>query len=165
MTRRWLCAAFLSVFMSACGGHQADVDFARRVTTSLVKGWYLARPMIDWPHLKMLEHDVGAEHERMPNAEEKAGYEKNFIDSFKEGFRSRGAKLSTFFNWRMYDASSPDVTIVAANCFDKSKVFLFFIKHGRGGRKLVEVKALNVYDQEQFYAQEQERRSGRPKNQ
>lgn len=148
----WLMA------LAGCSSPADDVKFARRALTCLVRGWYMARPMLDWASLKMLEHDVAAEHERLPDAKEKAEYEKKFIDGFKEGFRSRNVRLSAFFDWRVYDASDPGMTIVAANCFDKSKVFLFFVKHEKGKRKLVEVKALNVFDQEKFYGQEKERR-------
>lgn len=146
------------VAMAGCSSPADDVKFARRSLTYLVRGWYMARPMLDWQSLKMLEHDVAAEHERLPDAKEKAEYERKFIDGFKEGFKTRNVRLSAFFDWRVYDASDPTTTIVAANCFDKGKVFLFFVKHEKGKRKLVEVKALNIYDQENFYGQEKERR-------
>ena len=88
-------------------------------------------------------------------------YERAFIENFKVGFsqEGKGVGFKTFFNWRIYNNQGPKMSIVAANCHDKTKVFLFFIKHERGARKLVGIQVLDVFDQEKFDAAEREQKN------
>lgn len=141
----------LSCFFSGCSQTQ-DVQFARSIMTLLVKGVYSVTKMIDWPSLRMLERDIGAEYQRLSSDHEKEYYQKAFVEGFRLAFNDRGGSLKSFRNWRFYKNVSPAISIVITNTPDKNYATLFFIKHENGQRKLAEMKMVKVVDQELFYS-------------
>lgn len=157
----FLLSLFLAVGVLAGCGAQDDVQFTRRLMDSLIKGRYSVRTMIDWPSLLVMEdRNVGAEYRALPDDKERTIYERAFIEAFKVAFREKGGRFKAFFDWRVFSAKHPGVTIVAANCYDKRTLFLFGIKHEKGQRKLAEIKVLYITDPAGFAVFEKEQKSG-----
>jgi len=157
-----ILAVSFVIFLMGCGT-QDDVSFARKTIDLLIRGRYSARTMIDWPSLVVLGSSVAKEYEALPNDKEKLDYQMAFIDNFKKGFKSIKAAPKTFVHWRIFNNSSPTVTIVAADsAADKSYIFICYIKHEKGKRKLSEIRAMKINDSAKFQAYEQEQKNAAP---
>lgn len=137
-----------------CGAAKDDVNFARQVMAGLVAGRYAVRSLIDWPSFKVSDKDIGAEYNKLPNEQEKVGYQRSFIDGFKKGFRGSHATFKTFNHWRLFSDKDPNIKVVAAGCTDKAKVFFFGIKHTNKGMRLVNITPMQIYDEAKFEALE-----------
>lgn len=143
----------LSVYLLAgCSGAD-DIRFARGMMTLLIKGRYAVITMIDWPSLRIMERDLGSEYRRLPNAQEKQNYQRAFMEGFRLAFEERrGGEPGGFKDWRLYKAEDANgVSMVSTNTPDKNFALIFFIKHEKGQRRLVEIKMMRVFDQEAFY--------------
>lgn len=142
----------LICFLAGCFGGADDVRFARQAMALLVKGVYSVTDKIDWTNFKALEHDMGAEYQRLPNEKERDQYKKAFVEGFRLAFQDKGGTTSLFKNWKLYAGTNADgVSIVSTNTADKNYALLLFIKHEKGRRKLVEIKMVQVFDKELFY--------------
>jgi hypothetical protein len=156
----WTAVALIvAVFVTGCGIRD-DVDFARTVFVRLVNGLYLARPMIDWNSLKMLEDDIGAQYRGITDGKTREDFERAFIDNFKKGFESQRANTGMFKNWRLLNTPTPDYKIVAADVPASKAILLFMIQKAGGQRLLTEIKALQATDTEALRAFEQEHHLG-----
>jgi hypothetical protein len=146
MRRFGICVLVLALFLPGCA-RQDDVAFSRRVLEGLVQDRYAVRSLIDWQHLKMLGKDIGEDIAKYAKTDkDRRTYEIAFIEGFSKTFRMQGAKLNAFFDWHIYkgekilDLKNPKDTIVAANCFDKQRLFLFVVSHEGGKQKLTEIE-------------------------
>lgn len=89
----------------------------------------------------MLESNIAAEYNKLPNEKEKIGYERGFIENFSKSFKEQKAGFNKFTNWRMLgDDKDPRVKVVACDGAGKDVVFLFYIAHDGRKRKLIDFK-------------------------
>ena len=149
-----LTVGFLNLFGCAA---KDDVSFARNVMAGLVAGRYSVRGSIDWASLKVMDKDVSAEYNKLPNDQEKTDYQRSFIDNFKKGFRSQHATFKSFNQWRLFSDKDPNIKVVAAGCPDKTKVFLFSIRHAHSAMRLIAIGVLQITDEAVFKAFEKGR--------
>ncbi len=154
MAKTIVAGAAAVLLLTGCAAKD-DVKLARQIVTQLVQGRYSVRKLIDWENLKALETSVGAEYKALANDKEKEGYQRSFIDGFKRGFAGTGAKMRTFYNWRFLAKVDPTLNIVAANIHDDKYLFLVAIKHEGRVRKVVELKIIQILDQQKFREMEQ----------
>lgn len=143
-------AVAVLVFMAGCAA-QSDVDFARTVFTRLIKGLYIARPMIDWNHFNVFESDIGAEYRELKD-EFKDDYERAFIDGFKRGFQMKPATIKMFTNWRTEAISGvdsePGLKYVVAD-IPASNALIVFVVDRTGRQPLLRMmKILVAADEE-----------------
>jgi hypothetical protein len=143
-----LCGACLLVFVllvSGCGARQ-DVALARRVLVLLIEGRDSARHLIDWEKFVALQQPVGEQCRAFAGEQDRLNFQRSFIDSFRSGFKTQGGAIKNFVNWRVVRVSEgpPRTTQVAADIKDKDVYFLFDIEHGKGGRKLVRIEAMQI---------------------
>lgn len=144
-----LAAGLLNLFGCAV---EDDVSFARKVMAGLVAGHYSVRGSIDWASLKVMDKDVGAEYNSLPNEQEKVDYQRAFIDNFKKGFQEQRATFKSFNQWRLFSDKDPNIKVVAAGCRDRHKVFLFSIRHARNAMRLITIQAVQITDEAAFKA-------------
>lgn len=143
-----LCiGGFLGFLLAGCAS-QDDAAFARTTMKQLIKGVYFARANIDWPVLKIADRDIGLEYSRYKSDSERTDYERSFISNFSKAYKEAGATASAFFGWQPVtlknEEINPKVKVVGAYCHDKSNLFLFFVSHEGGKRKLVEIRVMKV---------------------
>lgn len=141
-----ICVLVLGLLLVGCA-RQDDVAFSRRILEGLINDRYAVRSMIDWQHLHVLDKNVGQDLARYTKTgKDQHDYEVAFIEGFSRAFRMTGAKISAFYNWRIFKKENlkitdPNLTVVAANCIDSNRVFLFVISHKGGKQKLEELFA------------------------
>ncbi len=130
------------IFLSGCA-FENDVDFARRILNDLINGRYSARTSLDWPHLKMMFVDVGAQYSKFQSDEARLNYERSFITNFSQGFKEKGGKIKNFSNWRLEQSRDPKCVLVEADCPDKNTTFYFTIQGQGLKRKIIRLTVLH----------------------
>lgn len=115
-----------------------DIAFTRQVFAGLVNGRQAVQEAIDWPTLKAVGSDVGADYSRFPTESQRQYFRKSFIINFSLSFQNTGGELKSFTNWHIY---SKDNTKTVVACLALSnKTLLFTISKKYGKRKLVSIQ-------------------------
>lgn len=115
-----------------------DTSVCRDIFSGLVKGSYTVHNVIDWDNLKALGLDVGASYRQLNNPQEKANYQRAFINNFALGFKRSGGKSGAFINWRLYDKDDKKI-VVASDYQDYNKTILFTLTNSVK-KKLVDIQ-------------------------
>jgi len=133
------------LLISGCGARQ-DVDLARRVLVLLTEGRYSARHLIDWEKFEALQQAVGQRYLGIAAERDRLNFQRSFIDTFHSGFKTQGGDIKNLVNWRAVETRKEPLrmTRVRADIKGTDAYFLFDIEHGKGGRKLVRMQAMQV---------------------
>ena len=154
-----MCLAALLTAGAGCGAHQ-DVVLARRILKQLVDGHYGARHWIDWEKLVAMGQPVGQIYSGYKGEADRLGFQRGFIDSFRDGFRAQGSSFKDFTNWRVLDRDKEtSLTRVVTDIKDHPELFLLFVFETQKGKKrLVTIAAQKIVDPEQFKEYESQAR-------
>lgn len=146
--RIWVVSAIAGAVFFGCAFQEDDVTFARKTMEQLIEGRYAASPRIDWPRFVVMGRDVGRQYSQYKTEQERIDYARSFIKAFSESYKGKGAKVSAFFGWRPSEYTLndqiPGFKTVAAYCYDKNTVVLFFLAEEKGKKKLVEIVAVKL---------------------
>jgi hypothetical protein len=113
---------------------KADVVFAREAVEGLLGGDTGVAGAFDWENLRVPgAADAGEAYSEMPD-EERAEFQKGFIEKFSESFKQSGASASDLKNWRE-QAKEGDRTIVAVDTTTGKTMHVTVVR--RDGRQLV----------------------------
>ncbi len=115
-----------------------DVELCRDIFRGFVEGTGSMQNYIDWAHLKALGLDVGATYSKLPNAQEKGDYRREFYKNFSVSFKRNAGRFEAFTNWRIYEQNGA-TTIIAADYKEKSKTVLFTLS-GFEKKKITNIK-------------------------
>lgn len=115
-------------------GQDNEISFCRRTLAGLIKGELSVEKSLDWPSLKAVGNDIGAEYAKLLTENERAYFRKAFILNCALSFQNSGGKLSAFTHWRLEDKDSQQ-TIVAVDGL-ANKTLLFTVVKISGKRKL-----------------------------
>jgi len=139
------CLLALVLLAAGCGARQ-DVALARRVFVLLAEGRYSARHLIDWEKFVVLQQPVGQQHSAFRAETDRLNYQRSFIDALRSGFKAQGGDLKNIINWRVEKTQEEPVrmTRVRADVKGTDAYFLFDIEHGKAGRKLVQIEAMQL---------------------
>ncbi|MBI5873180.1 MAG: hypothetical protein HZB36_03450 [Candidatus Omnitrophica bacterium] len=151
--RMWVVSMIAGALFLGCAFQEDDVTFARHTMEQLIEGRYAASSRIDWPRLVVMGFDVGKQYAHWKTEQERTDYARSFINAFSKSYKSKGAKSSAFFGWRMSEYALkdqlPGFKTVAAYCYDKNTVVLFFLAEEKGKKKLVEIVAVKLNSDDQ----------------
>lgn len=115
-----------------------DVELCRDIFRGFVEGDRSSQNSIDWERLKALGYDVGATYSKLPNAQEKEDYRREFYKNFSLSFKRNGGRFEAFTNWRIYEQNGP-TAIIAADYKEKSTTVLFTLS-GFEKKKITNIK-------------------------
>jgi hypothetical protein len=146
--RIWAVSAIAGALFLGCAFQEDDVTFARKTMEQLIEGSYAASPRIDWSRFVVMGRDVGRQYTQYKTEQERTDYARSFINAFSKSYKSKGAKSAAFFGWRLSEYTMkdqlPGFKTVAAYCYDKNTVVLFFLAEEKGKKKLVEMVAVKL---------------------
>jgi hypothetical protein len=132
----------VSLLLTGCAP-QDDVTFARTTMEQLVQGRFSVRPRIDWTVLRIFDKNVGLEYAQYKTEQDRAGYERSFIDGFSKAFRKGRGTMSMFFGWSPVEWEGkrikPNIKAVFAYVGNKSQILAFYIRHDGRQRKLIAI--------------------------
>lgn len=114
-------AAASAFFLASCknADEQADITFAKKTFSSLVRGNSTVLSDIDWETLNSLGVPVGPQYLAIKTEPEKESFKTGFVTQFSASFRDSGGSIDSFSNWR---ATSHDEnkTVITANSAEGS---------------------------------------------
>ncbi len=117
-----------------------DVVFAREAVEGLLGGDTNAADAFDWENLKVPGADAGAAYREMPDDENRAEFQKGFIEKFSESFKASGASTGDLRNWREAGREG-ERTVVAVDTTTGKTMRVIVVR--REGRQLVSELAID----------------------
>lgn len=133
----------------ACVGcDSADIAFAKKTFTYLVRGRYAARGMIDWEKLSCQGKDVGVDYKAL-DTQQRLEYERSFIDYFKQGFESYKGSLKNI-EWTMFGKKGNISVVCARNPKQQHWIILTIIEHKPFRSKMVGLHVMQVFDEQKL---------------
>lgn len=120
---------------------KTDVVFAREAVEALLGGDTNAAAAFDWENLKVPgAADAGAAYSELPDDENRAEFQKGFIEKFSESFKQSGATTSDLKNWREAGREG-ERTVVAADTTTGKTMRVVVTR--REGRQLISELAID----------------------
>lgn len=111
-----------------------DVAFARDAVEGLLDGDASVADAFDWENLKVPGADAGAAYRDMPDDENRAEFQRGFIEKFSESFKASGASKDDLTKWRELSKEG-ETTIIAVDTRTGKTMRVFVVR--RDGQQLV----------------------------